>query len=194
MLSSKKIEEIKNCSHKEFWKRLQWLNQATQRTKEEEEELTVFREEILSRKKQELLDQYNSDESVSYRNDLEELDQLMDEVEPKFDQLDKVRLKVNTGGVYGATIPAGSEGFVMDVLRPDFERYRKTRALVYRYEVKIEIWDLDTFKIIVHDRVTVDEDEVEGLEMLTIDKEFRARGGRLPIYSTQKRTDGNRQT
>ena len=82
--------------------------------------------------------------------------------------------------MYGATIFAGSEGFVMDVLYPDFDKYRKTRAVVYRYEVKIEIWDLERFKVIVHDRVTVDEDEIEGIDTLTADKEFRGRGGKLP--------------
>ena len=68
----------------------------------------------------------------------------------------------------------------MDVLSPDFERYRKTKTLVYRYEVKIGIWDLETFKIIVHDRVTVDEDEIKGIDTLTVDEEFRGRGGKLP--------------
>lgn len=180
MLSANKIEEIKNYSHKEFWERLQQLSQATQNTQEEEAELVMLSKEVFSRKEQELLDEYNSDEFVSYRNDLEELDELMDEIEPKFDELDTVRLKVNTGGMYGATIFAGSEGFVMDVLSPDFERYRKTKALMYRYEVKIEIWDLDTFKIIVHDRVTVDENEIEGIDTLTVDEEFRGRGAKLP--------------
>lgn len=183
MLSSNKIEEIKKYSHKEFWERLQQLSQATQNTQEEEAELVMLTEEVFSRKEQEGIESYNSDESVSYRNDLEELDELMDKIEAKFDELDKVRLKVNTGGMYGATIFAGSEGFVMDVLSPDFERYRKTRNLVYRYEVKIEIWDLKTFKIIVHDRVTVDEGEIEGIDMFTVDKPYRehlAREGKLP--------------
>lgn len=36
----------------------------------------------------------------------------MDETEPKFDELDKVKLKTHTVGMYGGTIPAGSEGFV----------------------------------------------------------------------------------
>ena len=75
---------------------------------------------------------------------------------------------------------AGSEGFVMDVLSPDFATYRRTRLLMYRYEVKIEIWNLETFKIILHDRVTVDENEIEGLDMLTADKEFLARREELP--------------
>ena len=132
MLSANKIEDIKNYSHKEFWERLQQLSQATQNTQEEEAELVMLSEEVFSRKKQELLDEYNSDEFVSYRNDLEELDELMNEIEPKFDEVDPVRLKVNTGGMYGATIFAGSEGFVMDVLYPDFDKYRKTRAVVYR--------------------------------------------------------------
>ena len=182
MLSSNKIEEIKKYSHKEFWERLQQLSQATQNTQEEEAELVMLTEEVFSRKEQEGIESYNSDESVSYRNDLEELDELMDKIEAKFDELDKVRLKVNTGGMYGATIFAGLEGFVMDVLSPDFERYRKTRNLVYRYEVKIEIWDLETFKIVVHDRVTVDEDEIEGIDMFTVDKkhkEYSAREGKL---------------
>ena len=99
----------------------------------------------------------------------------MEEVFSKFKEIDPVRLKVNTGGMYGELIFAGSEGFVMDVLSPDFDRYRRTRVLMYRYEVKIEIWDLETLKIIVHDRVTVDEDEIEGLDMLTANKEFLAR-------------------
>lgn len=93
MLSSNRIEEIKNYSQKEFWERLQQLNQATQTTEEEEAELILLREDILSRKKQKLLDEYNSDEFVSYRNHAEELDQLMDDTEPQFDELDKVRLK-----------------------------------------------------------------------------------------------------
>ena len=175
MLSSNKMEEIKNYSQKEYWKRLRQLNQATQRTEEEEAELVLLREEVFTRKEQELLDSYNSDESVSYRNDIEEMDQLMEEVFSKFKEIDPVRLKVNTGGMYGELIFAGSEGFVMDVLSPDFDRYRRTRVLMYRYEVKIEIWDLETLKIIVHDRVTVDEDEIEGLDMLTANKEFLAR-------------------
>lgn len=52
---------------------------------------------------------------------------------------------------------------------------------MYRYEVKIEIWDLETFKIIVHDRVTVDEDEIEGLKALTVEEEFRDRGENFPL-------------
>ena len=32
----------------------------------------------------------------------------------------------------------------------------------------------------MHDRVTVDEDEIEGIDILTADKEFMARGGKLP--------------
>ena len=180
MLSSNRIEEIKNYSQKEYWERLRELNQATQRTEEEEAELVLLKEEVFSRDRQELLDSYNSDEFVSYRNDVEEMDQLMEKIFPKFKEVDPVRLKVNTGGMYGELIFAGSEGFVIDVLSPDFDRYRRTRVLMYRYEVKIEIWDLETFKIIVHDRVTVDEDEIEGLDKLTADKEFLARGGELP--------------
>ena len=126
MLSADKIEEIKKYSHKEFWERLQQLNQATQRTEKEEAELILLREEVFPRWRQAGVESYNSDESVSYRKDVEELDELMDEIEPKFD-------KVN----YRATIFAGSEGFVMNVLSPDFERYRKTKALMYRNEVKI---------------------------------------------------------
>lgn len=68
----------------------------------------------------------------------------------------------------------------MDILSPDFETYRETKVLMYRYEVKVEIWDLEAFKIIVHDRVTVDEDEIEGLDTLTVEKELRDRGGELP--------------
>ena len=100
MLSSNRIEEIKNYSQKEYWKRLRQLNQATQRTEEEEAELVLLREEVFTRKEQELLDSYNSDESVSYRNDIEEMDQLMEEVFSKFKEIDPVRLKVNTGGMY----------------------------------------------------------------------------------------------
>ena len=59
----------------------------------------------------------------------------------------------------------------MDVLSPDFERYRKTKSLLFRYQVKIEIWDLETFQIIVHDRVTVDEDEIKGIDKFTVDLE-----------------------
>ena len=51
MLSANKIEEIKNYSHKEFWERLQQLNQATQNTQEEEAELILLREEVFRRKK-----------------------------------------------------------------------------------------------------------------------------------------------
>ena len=47
---------------------------------------------------------------------------------------------------------------------------------MYRYKVKIEIWDLKAFKIIVYDRVIVDEDEIEGLDTLTVEEEFRDRG------------------
>ena len=173
MLSSNKMEEMKNYSQEKYWERLRQLNQATQRTGEEETELTLLREDLFPRNRQRLLDEHNADDLTSSKNDLEEMDELRDEIGPKFEELDKVRLKVATGGMYGATIPAGSEGFVMDVLSPDFERYRKTKSLLYRYEVKIEIWDLETFQIIVHDRVTVDEDEIEGIDMLTIDKEYR---------------------
>jgi hypothetical protein len=42
---------------------------------------------------------------------------------------------------------------------------------------EIEIWDLERFKVIVHDRVTVDENDIEGLDELTVDKECRAVGG-----------------
>ena len=108
MLSANKIEEIKKYSHKEFWERLQQLSQATQNTQEEEAELVMLSEEVFSKKEQAGVESYNSDESVSYRNDLEELDELMDEIEPKFNEVDPVRLKVNTGGMYGATIFAGS--------------------------------------------------------------------------------------
>ena len=179
MLNPHKIEKIKNYTQEQFWERLQQLNEATQNTEEEEAEAIMLREEVLSRKKQKLLDSYNSDESVSYRNDIEELDQLMEETEPKFDELDKVKLKTNAVGMVGI-IPAGSEGFVMDILSPDFARYRKTKVVMYRYEVKIEIWDLETFKIIMHDRVTVDENEIEGIETFTVDEEFRNRGVKLP--------------
>ena len=179
MLSSNKIEEIKNYSQEQFWERLQQLNQATQNTQEEEAEVIMLREEVLSRTRQKLLDSYNSDESVSYRNDIEELDQLMEETEPKFDELDKVKLKTHAVGMV-RIIPAGSEGFVMDILAPDFDIYRKTKVLMYRYEVKIEIWDLETFKIILHDRVIVDENEIKGIETFTVDEEFRNQGGKFP--------------
>jgi hypothetical protein len=138
----------------------------------------MLREEVLSRKKQKLLDSYNSAESVARRNDIEELDGLMDEIDPKFNELDKVKLKTKAVGIVGI-IPAESEGFVMDILSPDFARYRKTKVIMYRYEVKIEVWDLETFKIILHDRVTVDKNEIEDIEMFTIDEELRNRGGKL---------------
>ncbi len=67
----------------------------------------------------------------------------------------------------------------MDILSPDFARYRKTKVVMYRYEVKIEIWDLETFKIILHDRVTVDENEIEGIDTFTRDEEFINQGGKL---------------
>ena len=179
MLSSDKNEEIKNYSHEKFWERLQQLSQATQNTQEEEAELVMLSKEVFSRKAQEGIDSYNSDESVAYRNDIKELDQLMDETEPKFDELDKVKLKTHAVGMV-RIIPAVSEGFVIDILSPDFETYRETKVLMYRYEVKVEIWDLEAFKIIVHDRVTVDEDEIEGLDTLTVDEEFRNRGRKFP--------------
>jgi hypothetical protein len=179
MLSPHKIEKIRKYSNKKFWERLQELNEATQNTEEEEAEAIMLREEVLSRKKQKLLDSYNSAESVARRNDIEELDELTDKIDPKFNELDKVKLKTNAVGMVGI-IPAGSEGFVMDILSPDFARYRKTKVVMYRYEVKIEIWDLETFKIILHDRVTVDEDEIEGIDTFTIDEEFINRGGKLP--------------
>ena len=179
MLSSDKIEEITNYSHEKFWERLQQLSQATQNTQEEEAELVMLSEEVFSRKAQEGIDSYNSDESVAYRNDIEELDQLMDETEPKFDELDKLKLKTHAVGMV-RIIRAGSEGFVMDILAPDFDIYRETKVLMYRYEVKIEIWDLKTFKIILHDRVIVDENEIEGIETFTVDEEFTNRGGKFP--------------
>ena len=181
MLSPHKIEKIRKYSNKKFWERLQELNEATQNTEEEEAEAdyaqrrTFYQEDWNKR----LLDSYNSAESVARRNDIEELDELTDKIDPKFDELDKVKLKTNAVGMVGI-IPAGSEGFVMDILSPDFARYRKTKEVMYRYEVKIEIWDLETFKIILHDRVTVDEDEIEGIDTFTIDQEFINRGGKLP--------------
>ena len=99
MLSSNRIEEIKNYSQKEYWERLRELKQATQRTEEEEAELVVLKEEMFSRDRQKLLDRYKSEESVSRRNDIEEMDQLMEEISPKFKELDPVRLKVNIGGM-----------------------------------------------------------------------------------------------
>ena len=175
MLSPHKIEKIKNYTQEQFWERLQQLNEATQNTEEEEAEAIMLREEVLSRKKQKLLDSYNSAEFVAYRNDIKELDELTDKIDPKFNELDKVKLKTNAVGMVGI-IPAGSEGFVMDILAPDFARYRKTKVVMYRYEVKIEIWDLETFKIILHDRVIVDENEIEGIETFTVDEEFRNQG------------------
>jgi hypothetical protein len=180
MLSPHKIEKIRKYSNKKFWKRLQELTQATQNTKEEEAELVMLNKNVFSRRlEQKGIESYNSAESVARRNDIEELDELTDKIDPKFDELDKVKLKTNAVGMVGI-IPAGSEGFVMDILSPDFARYRKTKVVMYRYEVKIEIWDLETFKIILHDRVTVDENEIEGIDTFTIDEEFINRGGKLP--------------
>ena len=180
MLSPHKIEKIRKYSNKKFWERLQELNQATQNTKEEEAELVMLNKNVFSRRlEQNGIESYNSAESVARRNDIEELDELTDKIDPKFNELDKVKLKTNAVGMVGI-IPAGSEGFVMDILSPDFDRYRKTKVVMFRYEVKIEIWDLETFKIILHDRVTVDEDEIEGIETSTIDEKLRNRGGKLP--------------
>ena len=68
----------------------------------------MLKEDVFSRTRQQLLKKYNSDEFVSYRNDVEEMDQLMDEIEPKFDELDKIKLKTYAIGMYGGIIPAGS--------------------------------------------------------------------------------------
>ena len=105
MLSSNKMEEMKNYSHKKFLERFQQLNQATQRTGEEEAELTLLREDLFLGDRflgdgKRFLNEYISDDLVSSKNDIEEMDELRDEIGPKFEELDKVRLKVATGGMY----------------------------------------------------------------------------------------------
>jgi len=54
--------------------------------------------------------------------------------------------------------------------------------LIYRYHLKIEVRDENTFQSVVQTMIVVDEDEIEPINEYSIDKKYRNRKN-LPLSS-----------
>lgn len=79
------------------------------------------------------------------------VDALLNTKKPnQFDEMDKVRLKVEVEGVR-----KGAEGLVTEVFPPSLTRYRIDKKLVFSYEVVIHLFDRDTLRVFGSVRVRV---------------------------------------
>jgi len=117
-------EDIQNLSEVDFYKGLQQFSKIKEKrelTKQELEKHSLFRKELIIRERRDFYKAYNDPEALKRKGkrdkDLEEIDAKMDQTPNRFECLDKVRVKSSSLGV-----PASAEGFVIDLLGPDFER------------------------------------------------------------------------
>lgn len=65
----------------------------------------------------------------------------------------------------------------MSVLCPNFQRDVDDNVVLYEYMVDVDVHDHKTFHSIFYELVDVDEDEIEIIQRLTIEKKFERQGG-----------------
>ena len=171
-------EEIEVMPDKEFYLRFKELakkNQHRELTKREKVEYGLLMIENAMREMG-----LRDPEAIKrrMRNDeewdrfLEALDDLLDQPQAnQFQELQRVRLKV----ACSPKAPKGAEGFVAEVITPEFEQYRQDGRLLFAYELVIHQFNPDTLKIYGQTTISASEEDLEPINEYTVTRLFNER-------------------
>lgn len=171
-------EEIEVMPDKEFYLRFKELakkNQHGELTKREKVEYGLLMIEDAMREMG-----LRDPEAIKrrMRNDeewdrfLEALDDLLDQPQAnQFQELQRVRLKV----ACSPEAPKGAEGFVAEVITPEFEQYRQDGRLLFAYELVIHQFNPDTLKIYGQTTISASEEDLEPINEYTVTRLFNER-------------------